>query len=78
MKVTIDAAGRKVEVECADANTSPREVLSEALDAWKATDGATRPSEGPAYGFTAAHAGYQQSPMNMGGYGGADVRPVKA
>jgi hypothetical protein len=72
VKVTIDAAGRKVEVECADANTSPREVLSEALDTWKATDGAPD-SQGPAYGFAAAHAGYQQSPMN-----GARIREVKA
>lgn len=72
MKVTIDAAGRKVEVECADANTSPREVLGEALDAWKATDGAPD-SQGPAYGFTANHAGWQQSPMN-----GGRMREVKA
>lgn len=72
MRVTIDANGRKVEVECADANTTAREVLGEALDAWRATDGAPD-SQGPAYGFTAAHAGYQQSPMN-----GARIREVKA
>jgi hypothetical protein len=72
VKVTIDAAGRKVELECADANTSPREVLSEALEAWKATSGAPD-SQGPAYGFTAAHAGWQQSPMN-----GGHMREVKA
>jgi hypothetical protein len=78
MRVTIDANGRKVEVECADANTTAREVLAEALSTWKETDG-VKPSEGPAFGIVAAtHAGYQQSPMNMGGYGGADVRPVKA
>lgn len=73
MRVTIDAAGRKVEVECADANTSPREVLGEALDAWKATDGAVSPSQGPAFGMVATHAGYQQSPMN-----GGHIREVKA
>jgi hypothetical protein len=72
VKVTIDANGRKVEVECVDANTTTREVLNDALDTWKATDG-TPDSQGPAYGFTAAHAGYQQSPMN-----GARIREVKA
>ena len=73
MKVTIDAGGRKVEVECADTNASTREVLAEALTTWQATNGAASPSEGPAYGFTASHAGFQQSPMN-----GAHIREVKA
>lgn len=77
MKVTIDAAGRKVEVECADTNTSTREVLSEALDAWRSTAGAPD-SQGPAFGISMPHAGHQVSPMNMGGYGGAGIREVKA
>jgi hypothetical protein len=50
MKVNINAGGRQVEIECSDANVSPRDIAAEALAVWKATDG-TKPSEGPAYGF---------------------------
>lgn len=50
MKVSINAGGREVEIECGDANVSPRDIADHALAVWRATDGA-KPSEGPAYGF---------------------------
>lgn len=65
MKVRIDAGGRAVEVECGDAGTSAREVLAEALAAWKATDGAKATEA--AYGFVAAERRVNGSPMSMGG-----------
>lgn len=48
MRVHINAGGREVTIDCADANVSVRDVTTEALAAWKATDGAQRPSDGPA------------------------------
>jgi hypothetical protein len=51
MKVNINADGRQVEIECSDANVSPRDIAAEALAVWKATDG-SKGSDGPAYGFT--------------------------
>lgn len=55
MRLEIDAGGRKVTAEVADTNTSPKELLAELLAAWKATEGAKEPSQGPAFGF--AHSG---------------------
>ena len=54
MRVKIDAGGRAVEIECSDANVTAKDVADVALQAWHATDGAEKPSEGPAYGFTHA------------------------
>lgn len=51
MRLEIDAGGRKVSIEASDANLSPREVMAELLAAWHETEGATDPSQGPAYGF---------------------------
>lgn len=73
MKVRIDAGGREVEVECPAENVSVKEVVAEALAAWKATDGAAQPGDGPAFGFSHERRGWQTSPMNLGGYGGAYI-----
>jgi hypothetical protein len=57
MKVTINAGGREVGIECADTNVTPRDVAGEALALWKATDdGATHGTEGPAIGYSAQSA----------------------
>ena len=70
MRVEIDAGGRKVTVDCSDTNASPKEVLANALAAWKDTSGAVAPSEGPAFGLASAERnGRQTSPMSLGGYG---------
>lgn len=78
MKISVKGGGREVEIECSDTNTSPKDIRDLAVEAWKATEGATKPSEGPAYGFQATGAGRQVSPMNMGGYGGGFVAEPKA
>ena len=63
MKVHIDAGGREVTIECADANVSPREVASEALVLWKATATADEKGfEGPALGFVPQTAGRSNGP----------------
>ena len=54
MRVKIDAGGRAVEIECSDANVTAKDVADVALQAWHATDGAEKPSEGPACGFNAS------------------------
>jgi hypothetical protein len=75
VRVHINAGGREVTVECGDTNTSVREILSEALDAWKATEGAERPSDGPAsYGF--AHERLPDRALDRMGQG--FIRPPKA
>lgn len=51
MKVSIDAGGREVEIECSDANVSVSAVATEALMLWRATEGATLPAAGPAFGL---------------------------
>lgn len=57
MKVHINAIGREVSIECADANTSPKDIAAEALALWKATDPGTAPgTQGPAIGYTAQAA----------------------
>lgn len=48
MRVTINAGGREVTIECGDANVTPKDVAAEALATWQATDGAQRPGDGPA------------------------------
>ena len=57
MKVRIEAGGRVVEIECADANVTPTEMADKALSVWQATDGAQRVSAGPAYGLVAERSG---------------------
>jgi hypothetical protein len=58
MKVTINAGGREVGIECADANTSPKDIAAEALALWEATGDGARPvgTEGPAIGYSAQAA----------------------
>jgi len=50
VKVRIDAGGRAIEIECADANVSVDTVGSKALKLWQET--AATSTEGPGYGFT--------------------------
>ena len=54
MKVTINAAGREVSIECADTNTTPKDIAAEALALWKATGDGSHPAgfEGPALGYS--------------------------
>jgi hypothetical protein len=40
MKVSINAGGREVTIECDDTNTSPKDVAAETLAVWHATAGA--------------------------------------
>lgn len=79
MKVEIDAGGRRVTVECGDTNTSVKEVIAEVGAAWKDTEGAHQPSEGPAFGLNLQQRANAVSPMNMGGsYRTGYVREPKA
>ena len=58
MRAEIDAGGRKVVIDCSDTNVSPKELAEQALAIWRGTEGAVRPSDGPAsYGFIAERAG---------------------
>lgn len=66
MKVSINAGGREVVIECGDANVTHEAVADKALAVWHATEGA-KPSEGPAYGFQAERRGTQN--LGWGGRG---------
>lgn len=37
MRVNINANGRQVEIECSDANVTPKDIAAEALAVWRAT-----------------------------------------
>jgi hypothetical protein len=52
MRVRIDAGGRQVEIECSDTNVSPKDVVEQALEAWRSTEGAAKGTAGPALGFS--------------------------
>jgi hypothetical protein len=65
VRAKIEAGGRVVEVDCADVNVTPSDLLAEALKTWQATEGAPD-SRGPAYGFSQDRRGCQVSPMNYG------------
>jgi len=54
MKVSIDAGGRKVELECPDQNVTYDQVADKALAMWKATDGAATGTVGPGFGLADA------------------------
>jgi hypothetical protein len=56
MRVRIDAGGRQVEIECPDANVSPKDVVEQALEAWRSTEGAAT-GAGPAFGLQAERRG---------------------
>lgn len=51
MRVSINAGGREVQIDCPDTNTSVTDVAEQALAVWRATDGAEKGTEGPAFGF---------------------------
>jgi len=53
VRVTINAGGREVTIECADSNVSPKDIAAEALTVWTATAGSSN-GAGPAYGFVTA------------------------
>lgn len=61
MRVQINAGGREVTIDCSDANISVREVLTEALAAWRCTEGAKAPSDGPASMGFISEAATEQS-----------------
>jgi hypothetical protein len=69
VKISIDAGGRSVEIECSDANVTVDSIGEKALQLWQATNGA-QASEGPAYGFTAQ----TQLHTNRSTYGPASFR----
>jgi hypothetical protein len=54
MKVSIEAGGRKVELECPDQNVTYDQVADKVLETWKATDGAATGTAGPAFGLASA------------------------
>lgn len=66
MKVSINAGGREVEIECDGVNVTYSDVADKALQVWRDTEGAKH-GEGPAYGFHIDRRGVQVSPMNMSG-----------
>lgn len=67
MRVHIDAGGREVTIECADANVSAKDIATEALAVWQATDGAKPASEGPAFGLvTSERSPRTLEPMSRG------------
>lgn len=72
MKVRIDAGGREVEIDCADTNTTPREVAAEALAIWKATGG----NDGVGYGFTAGGGMTTGAGRHPAGYADLKGRPL--
>ncbi len=65
MIVEIDAGGRRVRAECTDSNLAPKDLLVDVLATWQATEGAVRPTEGPAYGFSSDRLANGVSPMNL-------------
>lgn len=75
VRVTINAGGREVTIECADSNTTPKDVAAEALATWMATAGATSPTQGPAHGFVAAE---RSTPANGRYLGEGKPQPVHA
>lgn len=52
MKVSINAGGREVTIECHDANVTAEGVGKIAMDLWQQTKGADE-RLGPPYGFAA-------------------------
>jgi len=75
VKVTIDAGGREVTIECPDTNVTYEQVADKVLELWSRTDGPKAPSEGPAFGLASERKGWQMSPMNMGGGEGYLAEP---
>lgn len=53
MRVTVDAGGRKVEIETSDTNVTPKDVAEIAMGMWERTDGGAE-RLGPATGFSSA------------------------
>ena len=75
MKVSIDAGGRKVEIEAADQNLSPADLAAQALSLWQATESAALVSNGPGFGLTQAASG--DRPV-AGNRRSGHVQPVQA
>lgn len=69
MKVSIDAGGRKVELECSDANVTVDSIGATALELWQATAGSVQPSEGSAFGLSAQLSGGAPNEFGMNHYG---------
>ena len=79
MKVRIDAGGRQVEIECADANVTAKDVADVALATWHETSGAGgRGTEGPAFGLTASGATTQPRDSFAWRTGRGEQLPVRA
>lgn len=59
MRVSINADGREVSIDCDPVNVTVRDVAAEALGLWHATKPAEggRGTEGSAYGFTQQFSG---------------------
>lgn len=75
MKVSIDAGGREVVIECSDTNVTHDQVADKALEVWQATAGVKHDSDGPAYGFSTERRGsHTTSPFSMN-HGGQPTGP---
>jgi len=81
VKVSIDAGGRKVEMESEHGELASLVFLAKNL--WIDTKPPEEPvkpepSPGPAVGFQTSKDAGVPSPMSMGGYGGSYIRDPKA
>lgn len=75
VKVTIDAGGRKVEIETADQNVTPESVGDQALRLWKETESAgSDRAAGLAFGLTQ----HQDNGSRQVGAMRRPVAPVRA
>ena len=74
MKVSIDAAGRKVELEAGDANMTPAALADEALRVWRDTAGEPDAS---APGFGLSQERRPDRPVGLGGPGRRATTPIE-
>jgi hypothetical protein len=74
MKVSINAGGREVTIECDDTNTSPKDVAAETLAVWQATAGA-HGGEGAAYGFSSERRASHTTSAFAMNHGGQPTAP---
>lgn len=74
MRAKIDAGGRMVELETADANIKPADIAEIVYSMWEKTTVAGATSQGPAFGVQAQTTGARLNEPLSGGV----LREVKA
>ena len=75
MRVSINADGREVSIDCDPVNVTVRDVAAEALGLWRATRDEGKGFEGAAFGLSQQFAG--DRPVAGSSYHGR-VTPVQA